>query len=109
MAKSSPRTMRLDEAVEVKIGKLPGNNFTEKFEYLVNDYYNTIPQRKEKVSQLEARVKILIDTYSKMQKEIQEMSVVRDSIRGVVHAVDTLVKKTNNRFDQFKEDLEDDM
>ncbi len=89
MAKMPARTMRLEKEVEDLINQqAKGDNFTQKFEYIVTQYFYTIPERTQKI-------KVLDEQIAAKQKELNQIVKHIWNLRAVKERIDTILANFN--------------
>ncbi len=81
------KPMRLDEdlvALVEKHGK--GNNFTAKMEYILDDYFNTIPEKELRIKELDRRI----------DEKIKEFNKWTDKVNRFYKKFRNLINEINN-------------
>jgi len=78
------KPIRFEEDMIANIEGVKGSNFTEKLEYILDDYFNAAPRRIERLNSLDKQIKDKKDTLDALQKKYRDIA---------------------NKFNSFKQDI----
>lgn len=88
MAKNNQRSIRYDDEVAELIERVEGNNFNEKFENIVRDYFLTEEKRNAKIKVLDRKIKDREKQLYEINQQIQQSNLIISKFKSFLQYIE---------------------
>lgn len=96
MARPNMKSVRLSNEALAIVENAPGKGFNDKFEKLIFDYYNTIPNRLAQLAAIEKRITEIQKEFEKLQELEHKVNFLVRQLSEVATLIPSVAKTLND-------------